>query len=100
MRRSPSPPQPHVNEASGTDGTFVLVARGASAQATGACSAAGPGLTGSSRVDSVLVNGQQVDVSQEQVETLPTGEVVHIRYNEQTRAGNDTIDAAYGYSIR
>ena len=39
----------------------------------------------------MIVNGQPVDVSQEQVETLPTGEVVHIRYNEQTRAGGTLV---------
>lgn len=81
----------HVNEAGRTDGTFVLVARGASAQATGACSAMGALLAGSSSVDSVLVNGQQVDTSQETVQTLPTGEVVHINYNEQTRTGGTLI---------
>lgn len=82
----------HVNEASRADGTFLLVARGASAQATGACSAMGALLTGSSSVDTVIVNGQQVaDTTQVQELTLPTGEVVRIHYNEQTRSGGTLI---------
>jgi hypothetical protein len=81
----------HVNEASGAEGTFVIVARGASAQAAGACSGATPVLSGSSSVDNVLVNGQEVDTSEEQVQTLPTGDVVRINYNEQTRAGGTLV---------
>ena len=82
----------HVNEASGTDGTFVLVARGASAQAAGACSGATAVLSGSSSVDNVIVNGQPVaDTTQVQELTLPTGDVVRIHYNEQTRTGGTLV---------
>lgn len=78
----------HVNEASRVDGTFVLVARGGSAQASAACSGATAVLSGSSSVDDVIVNGQPVaDTTQVQELTLPTGEVVRITYNEQTRTG-------------
>jgi hypothetical protein len=83
----------HANEATRTDGTFVLVARGASAQAAGACSTLGAVLSGSSSVDNVIVNGQPVDSTQPETvqTTLPSGEVVHIHYNEQTRTANTLI---------
>jgi len=78
-----------VNDATSASGSFVLVARGASAEATGACTGATPALAGSSRVDQVIVNGQAVDPGQaeETVYDLPTGEVARVRFNEQTRAG-------------
>jgi hypothetical protein len=82
----------HVNEASRADGTFVLVARVASATASAACSGATAVLSGSSSVDDVIVNGQPVaDITQVQEVTLPTGEVVRIHYNEQTRTGGTLI---------
>ncbi|MGZ5321266.1 MAG: calcium-binding protein [Solirubrobacterales bacterium] len=82
----------HANEASRADGTFVLVARGASAQAAAACSGTTAVLSGSSSVDDVIVNGQPVaDTTQVQELTLPNNEVVRIHYNEQTRTGGTLI---------
>jgi hypothetical protein len=80
----------HVNEATSTSGSFVLTARGATADATGACTGSAPALTGTSRVEHAIINGQDVDPSQaqEQIYNLPTGEVVKVHFNEQTRAGN------------
>jgi hypothetical protein len=85
-----------VNDATSSSDGFVLVARGASAEAAGSCTGSTPALTGSSRVEQVLVNGQTVDPSQaeETVYNLPTGEVVRIRFNEQTRAGNTLTQRA------
>jgi Ca2+-binding RTX toxin-like protein len=79
-----------VNDATSTSDGFVLVARGASAEAAGSCTGATPALTGASRVERVLVNGQTVDPGQaeETVYNLPTGEIVIVRFNEQTRSGS------------
>jgi hypothetical protein len=85
-----------VNDATSTSGGFVLIARGASAEAAGSCTGATPALTGSSRVERILVNGQTVDPSQAQetIYNLPTGEVVRVRFNEQTRAGSTLTQRA------
>ena len=85
-----------VNDATSTSGGFVLVARGASAEATGSCAGSTPALAATSRVDHVIVNGQDVDPGQteETVYNLPTGEVVRVRFNEQTRAGSTLTQRA------
>jgi hypothetical protein len=85
-----------VNDATTASDGFVLIARGASAEAAGSCTGATPALTGTSRVERVLVNDQEVDPSQaeETVYNLPTGEVVRVRFNEQTRAGNTLTQRA------
>ncbi len=85
-----------VNDATSTSGGFVLVARGASAEAAGSCTGGTPALTSASRVEQVLVNGQTVDPSQaeETVYNLPTGEVVIVRFNEQTRTGSTLTQRA------
>jgi hypothetical protein len=85
-----------VNDATSVSGGFVLIARGASAEATGACAGSLPALAGTSRVDHVLVNGQDVDPRQaeETVYKLPTGEVVKVRFNEQTRTASTLTQRA------
>ena len=85
-----------VNDATSSSGGFVLVARVANAEATGSCTGSTPALAGSSRVERVLVNGQEVDPSaaQEAVYDLPTGEVVKVYFNRQTRTGSSLIQRA------
>lgn len=85
-----------VNDATSTSGGFVLVARGATAEATGSCTGSTPALAATSRVERVIVNGQDVDPGQteETVYNLPTGEVVRVRFNEQTRAGSTLTQRA------
>lgn len=85
-----------VNDATSTSGGFVLHARGATAQATGACAGSLTALAGTSRVEHAIVNGQDVDPSQaqEQIYKLPTGEVVKVHFNEQTRTGSTLTQRA------
>jgi hypothetical protein len=75
---------------------FSLLVHGASAEATGACSASGPSLSGSSVVPMARINGQDIDTTQvkETVTTLPSGEVVTTTFNEQTRSGNSLTQRA------
>jgi hemolysin type calcium-binding protein len=85
-----------VNDATSSSGGFVLVARVANAEATASCTGSTPTLAGSSRVERVLVNGEEVDPSaaQEAVYNLPTGEVVKVYFNRQTRTGSSLIQRA------
>jgi Ca2+-binding RTX toxin-like protein len=66
-----------------------LVVRGARAEAAATCTAGGPSLTGSSVVPVVTLNGNAVDISpvEQTLEQLPTGELVKIKFNEQTVSG-------------
>jgi hypothetical protein len=75
---------------------FSLLVQGASAEATGACSASGPSLSGSSVVPTVRINGQEIDTTQvkQTVTTLPTGQIVTTTFNEQTRSGNSLTQRA------
>lgn len=85
-----------VNDATSSSGGFVLIARVANAEATASCTGSTPTLAGSSRVERVLVNGQEVDPSaaQETVYNLPTGEVVKVYFNRQTRNGSSLTQRA------
>jgi hypothetical protein len=85
-----------VNDATSAGGGFVLTARVANAEATGACLGSAPALAGASRVEHAIINGQDVDPSQaqEQVYNLPTGEVVKVHFNEQTRTASTLIQRA------
>ena len=66
-----------------------LVVRGAHADAAATCTASGPSLTGSSVVPVATFNGQALDVTlvEQTLEQLPTGELVKIKFNEQTVSG-------------
>lgn len=81
---------------------LALVVHGARAEASGACTASGPGLTGSSAVPAVSLNGQPLDTSQakQTISELPTGEVVTIAFNEQTRAGGVLTQRAVHVEFR
>ena len=85
-----------VNDATSTNDGFVLVARVATAEATGSCIGSTPALAGTSRVERVNINGQEVDPNQseETIYNLPTGEVVRVRFNEQTRTGSTLTQRA------
>ena len=85
-----------VNDATSSSGGFVLVARVATAEATGSCTGSTPALAGTSRVERVNINGQEVDPNQseETIYNLPTGEVVTVRFNEQTRTGSTLTQRA------
>ena len=85
-----------VNDATSSSGGFVLIARVANAEASASCTGSTPALAGSSRVERVLVNGQEVDPSaaQETVYNLPTGEVVKVYFNQQTRSGSSLTQRA------
>ena len=84
-----------VDFAPGQEG-FSLVVRGARAEAGAACTAGGPAFTGSSVVPYASFGGRELDRSDlEQVlQRLPTGEVLTIRLNEQTRTGNALVQRA------
>jgi hypothetical protein len=75
---------------------------GASAEATAACTPGGPSLSGSSTVPEVRLNGQSLDTSQpkQTVSELPTGEVVTVTFNEQTRAGGVLTQRAVHVKFR
>jgi hypothetical protein len=66
-----------------------LEVHGARAEATASCTASGPALTGSSVVPVVKFNGQALDITplEQTLEQLPTGELVKIKFNEQTVSG-------------
>jgi Ca2+-binding RTX toxin-like protein len=78
------------------DPNFSLLVHGASAEATGVCTAGGPSLAGSSVVPVVRINGQEIDTTQgkQTVTTLPSGEVVTTTFNEQTRSGGTLTQRA------
>jgi hypothetical protein len=77
-----------VDFASGEQG-LNLVVRGAHAEAAATCTASGPSLTGSSVVPVATFNGRALDVTpvEQTLEQLPTGELVKIKFNEQTVSG-------------
>jgi hypothetical protein len=81
---------------------FALVVHGASAEASGACSPAGAGLSGSSTVPEARLNGQELDTSQakQTVSQLPTGGTVTISFNEQTRSGGVLTQRAVHVEFR
>jgi hypothetical protein len=83
------------------DGLSFLV-HGASAEATAACTPGGPSLSGSSTVPEVRLNGQSLDTSQpkQTVSELPTGEVVTVTFNEQTRAAGVLTQRAVHVKFR
>jgi Ca2+-binding RTX toxin-like protein len=83
------------NFAPGNQG-FALLVHGASAEASGVCTPAGPSLTGSSTVPLVRINGQEIDTTQvkQTVTELPSGEVVTTTFNEQTRSGGTLTQRA------
>jgi hypothetical protein len=81
---------------------FNLQVRGARADASATCTASGPGLNGSSDVPLVSFNGQTLNVTpvQQTLDRLPTGEVVKIRFNEQSRAGNTLTQRAVHLEVQ
>ncbi len=76
--------------------------RGARAEATAICTANGPALSGSSVVPVVTIGGRTLDVTQlEQiVERLPTGALVRIKFNEQTRSGTTLVQRAVHLEVQ
>jgi RTX calcium-binding nonapeptide repeat (4 copies) len=90
-----------VDFAPGRQG-FSLVVRGARSEAAGACTANGPAFTGSSVVPFVRFNDRALDLRalEPVVEQLPTGEVVSIKLNEQTRAGNSLVQRAVHVEVK
>jgi hypothetical protein len=67
-----------------------LVVHAAHSAATATCTPDGASLSGSSEVPLVSLNGHVIDITpvEQTVEQLPTGQVVKIRFNEQTRSRN------------
>ena len=90
-----------ADAAPGQDGLSFLV-HGATAEATATCTPGGASLTGSSTVPEVRLNGQSLDTSQpkQTVSELPTGEVVTVFFNEQTRAGGVLTQRAVHVEFR
>jgi hypothetical protein len=88
--------------ADATPSGLALVVHGARAAASGACTAAGPGLSGSSTVPYASLNGRALDTSRakQTVSELPTGEVVTIAFNEQTRSGGALTQRAVHVEFR
>ena len=83
------------------DGLSFLV-HGASAEAAAVCTPAGARLSGSSTVPEVRLNGQALDTIEpkQTVSELPTGEVVTVFFNEQTRAGGTLTQRAVHAEFR
>jgi Ca2+-binding RTX toxin-like protein len=81
---------------------FALVVHGASAEASGACSASGATLSGSSTVPEASLNGQALDTRQpkQTVSDAPTGGTVTISFNEQTRSGGVLTQRAVHVEFR
>ena len=79
-----------------------LVVRGARAEATAVCTANGPALSGSSVVPVVTIGGRTLDVTQleQTVERLPTGAIVRIKFNEQTRSGTTLVQRAVHLEVQ
>jgi len=79
-----------------------LVVRGARAEATASCTANGPALSGSSVVPVVTIGGRTLDVTQleQVVERLPTGALVRIKFNEQTRSGTTLVQRAVHLEVQ
>jgi Ca2+-binding RTX toxin-like protein len=79
-----------------------LVVRGASAEASARCTANGPALSGSSVVPVVTIGGRTLDITplEQVVERLPTGAIVKIRFNEQTRSGNTLTQRAVHLEVQ
>ncbi len=79
-----------------------LVVRGARAEATAVCTASGPALSGSSVVPVVTIGGRTLDVTQleQTVERLPTGAIVRIKFNEQTRSGTTLVQRAVHLEVQ
>jgi len=79
-----------------------LVVRAARAEATATCTANGPVLSGSSEVPVVTLGGRTLDITplEQIVERLPTGEIVRIRFNEQTRNGNTLTQRAVHLDVQ
>jgi hypothetical protein len=75
---------------------FNLVVRAAHAEASAACTPGGARLTGASEVLFASFNGRALNVTllEQTLEQLPTGEVVRIRFNEQTRSGGALVQRA------
>ena len=76
--------------------------RGAHAEAAATCTASGPSLTGSSAVPIVTFNGQAIDVTplEQTLEQLPTGELVKIKFNEQTVSGGALTQRAVHLQVQ
>ena len=77
--------------------------RGASAEATAVCTPNGPALSGSQRRPgaSPSAAGRSTSTQLEQtVERLPTGAVVRIKFNEQTRSGSTLIQRAVHLEVQ
>ena len=79
-----------------------LVVHSAHSAATATCTPAGPSLSGSSQVPLVSLNGQVIDITpvEQTVEPLPTGQLVKIRFNEQTRSGNTLTQRAVHLEVQ
>jgi hypothetical protein len=88
--------------ADATPAGLALVVHAARAEASAACTAAGPSLSGSSSVPEVRLNGQALDTSKakQTISELPTGEVVTIAFNEQTRSGGALTQRAVHVEFR
>ncbi len=79
-----------------------LVVRGARATASATCTPNGPSLSGSSVVPVVTLGGRTLNVTplEQVVERLPTGQIVRIRFNEQTRNGNTLTQRAVHLDVQ
>jgi len=79
-----------------------LVVHGAHSEATATCTPSGPSLSGSSQVPLVSLNGQVINVTpvEQTVEQLPTGQLVKIKFNEQTRSGNTLTQRAVHLEVQ
>jgi RTX calcium-binding nonapeptide repeat (4 copies) len=79
-----------------------LVVRGASAEATATCTANGAALSGSSVVPVVTLGGRPIDITpvEQVVERLPSGAIVKIRFNEQTRSGTTLTQRAVHLEVQ
>jgi RTX calcium-binding nonapeptide repeat (4 copies) len=79
-----------------------LVVHGAHSEATATCTPSGPSLSGSSQVPLVSLNGQVIDITpvEQTVEQLPTGRLVKIKFNEQTRSGNTLTQRAVHLEVQ
>jgi hypothetical protein len=79
-----------------------LVVRGARAEASATCTPTGPALSGASVVPVVTLGGRTLDITpvEQVVERLPTGALVRIKFNEQTRQGNTLIQRAVHLEVQ
>jgi hypothetical protein len=79
-----------------------LVVHGAHSEASATCTPGGPSLSGSSQVPLVSLNGQVIDITpvEQTVEKLPTGQLVKIKFNEQTRSGTTLTQRAVHLEVQ